>query len=170
MKLFYSGLLKPKESLLLYHRQNSLASQDVYKRQDRNGCFSENTFEAALGCFNHGADGLLLLDLSETDQDHDAAVACQKKICRKLDLPLYLGGHLKRLEDVKKYLYTGAAGVLGLPGDEQVCQEGAERFGKEKVRMLPELCCAANFDGVRLQAEDEPEFIFLSVSPETRCV
>lgn len=134
---------------------------------DRNGCFSENTFEAALGCFNHGADGLLLLDLSETDQDHDAAVACQKKICRKLDLPLYLGGHLKRLEDVKKYLYTGAAGVLGLPGDEQVCQEGAERFGKEKVRMLPELCCAANFDGVRLQAEDEPEFIFLSVSPET---
>ena len=131
------------------------------------GPFSADTFQTAENCFYRGADGLFLIDRSETDREHEEAIGVQKEICRGLDVALYLGGHLKRLEDVKKYLYTGAARVLAGPGEEQVCAEGQERFGKEKVAFLGGMAPAGNLEGARNQAALGEEKIFLSVPPET---
>ena len=57
-------------------------------------------------------------------------------MARAIDIPIYAGGRVKRLEDVKKYLYAGAKGVfLDASVEENVdlIKEAADRFGSEKI-------------------------------------
>src|SRR5699024_6158817 len=59
-----------------------------------------------------------------------------KEIVRTMEVPLYIGGNIKRLEDVKKYLYTGAAQVIINSNSETemaVYPEAVERFGADRV-------------------------------------
>ena len=55
-----------------------------------------------------GADELLVFDLSTTDEEHDHAIDLMKKINRVIRIPMVAGGNIRRQEDVKKILYTGA--------------------------------------------------------------
>lgn len=83
-----------------------------------------------------GADELMVYDLSETDEDHERTIAMIKEIVRTADIPVITGGRVKRLEDVKKYLYAGARAVfLRADNDENVdlMKEAADRFGEEKI-------------------------------------
>lgn len=85
---------------------------------------------------DNGADGIVVRDLSETEEDHERTIQIMKEIARNVDIPLIVGGHIKRLEDVKKYLYTGAKHVfLNVSVDENVdmMKEAADRFGNEKI-------------------------------------
>ena len=50
---------------------------------------------------------------SLNDEEHEKAIACMKEMNRVVDIPLMVGGHIHRTEDVKKYLYTGAKYVFG---------------------------------------------------------
>ncbi len=84
------------------------------------------------------ADGLLLQDISKDDETHEIALHALKQLRRELDMPLYLTGPFSRLEDIKKYLYTGAAEVCfpqkTLSGNiEALFQEGVGRFGEDRV-------------------------------------
>ncbi len=92
---------------------------------------------------DHGADELLILDLSETDEDHEVTIGTLKEIAREVDTPIITGGRVKRLEDVKKYLYAGASAVfLDVSIDENVdlMKEASSRFGSEKIyAYLPDL-------------------------------
>lgn len=57
-------------------------------------------------------------------------------MARAIDIPIFAGGRVKRLEDVKKYLYAGAKGVfLDASVEENVdmIKEAADRFGSEKI-------------------------------------
>ncbi len=59
-----------------------------------------------------------------------------KEIARLSDIPVILGGRVRRLEDVKKYLYAGAkAAFLDVSLDENVdlMKEAADRFGDDKI-------------------------------------
>lgn len=67
---------------------------------------------------DNGADELLVYDLSETDADHERTIGIIKEVVRSVDIPLVTGGRVKRLEDVKKYLYAGAKAVFLDAGDE----------------------------------------------------
>lgn len=85
---------------------------------------------------DNGADALFIHDLSETDEDHERTIGMMKEIARAAEIPLIVGGHVNRLEDVKKYLYTGAKHVfLDVSIDENVdlMKEAADRFGNEKI-------------------------------------
>lgn len=101
---------------------------------------------------NNGADELLIDDLSQTEKDHELTISVIKETVRRTDIPVITGGNIKRLEDVKKYLYAGAKAVYFQVGDEEqvdLIKEAADRFGSEKVyayldreeqyRRLPEL-------------------------------
>ena len=55
-----------------------------------------------------GADELLVFDLSTTDEEHDHAIDLMKKMNRVIRIPMVAGGNIRRQEDVKKILYTGA--------------------------------------------------------------
>ncbi len=83
-----------------------------------------------------GADGLLLFDLSGTDLEHEAAIGTIKEICQAAQIPVTAAGNVKRVEDVKKFLYAGCQRVvLNLAKDSNVgmLKEVSERFGKEKI-------------------------------------
>ncbi len=83
-----------------------------------------------------GADELMICDLSETDEDHERTIGIIKEAARSVDIPILTGGRVRRLEDVKKYLYTGAGAVfLDVSLDEQrgLIKEAASRFGGGRI-------------------------------------
>ncbi len=85
---------------------------------------------------DNGADELLLWDLSESDEDHERTIGILKELARLIDIPVVTGGRVRRLEDVKKYLYAGAKAVF-LDGSDMdnvdLIKEAADRFGSEKI-------------------------------------
>lgn len=77
-----------------------------------------------------------VFDLSNTDQDHDESIELMKKINRVIRIPMVAGGNVKRQEDVKKILYTGAKRAMlnfSKPDSQKLIEEVAKRFGKEKI-------------------------------------
>lgn len=85
---------------------------------------------------NNGADGILIYDLSETDEDHERSIGMIKEAARIADIPIMTGGRVRRLEDVKKYLYAGAKAVFldGADADNiDLIKEASSRFGSEKI-------------------------------------
>lgn len=83
-----------------------------------------------------GADELFLYDRSETDEDHERSIGLIKEIARTADVPVITGGRVKRLEDVKKYLYAGAKAVFldaGVDENVDLMKEASDRFGDDKI-------------------------------------
>lgn len=83
-----------------------------------------------------GSDELVVFDLSKTDEEHDTAIDLMKKINRVIRIPMIAGGNIKRLEDAKKILYTGAKRVilnLSKASGIEMIEEVSTRFGKEKL-------------------------------------
>lgn len=88
---------------------------------------------------NCGADELLVFDESMDDSSHEYNIGLLKGITKTIDIPYIVGGNIKRLEDVKKYLYAGADKVfldLNLESNVNLIKEASERFGKEKIAVL----------------------------------
>ncbi|MCC8103010.1 MAG: bifunctional phosphoribosyl-AMP cyclohydrolase/phosphoribosyl-ATP diphosphatase HisIE [Clostridiales bacterium] len=98
--------------------------------------FIQDAPDLAASCENFGADALLLFDLSEGDAEHNQSIGMIKKISRATDLPIYGGGNIRRLEDVKKLIYAGCTKVFlnyGKEGNVELTNEASARFGKEKI-------------------------------------
>ena len=96
----------------------------------------EELLSYASACGNDGADGLVFVDNAKMDEEHEFHIGLIRKMARTIDIPIFAGGRVKRLEDVKKYLYAGAKGVfLDASVEENVdmIKEAADRFGSEKI-------------------------------------
>ena len=88
---------------------------------------------------NRGADKLLVFDLSSSDSEHDANIGTMIKIQDAVDIQMIVGGNVKRLEDVKKYIYTGAKkAILDMSKDTnvEIVKEASERFGSDKIAVM----------------------------------
>ena len=88
---------------------------------------------------NRGADELLVFDLSSLDSEHDANIGTMIKIQDAVDIQMIVGGNVKRLEDVKKYIYTGAKkAILDMSKDAnvEIVKEASERFGSDKIAVM----------------------------------
>ena len=88
---------------------------------------------------NRGADELLVFDLSSSDSEHDANIGTMIKIQDAVDIQMIVGGNVKRLEDVKKYIYTGAKkAILDMSKDTnvEIVKEASERFGSDKSAVM----------------------------------
>lgn len=86
-----------------------------------------------------GADELFIMDLSYDDASHDGAISVIREIGRETDLPLNVGGNIKRVEDVKKYLYAGGRRAVldaSVEADIAMMTEVVSRFGCEKIGVL----------------------------------
>ena len=91
---------------------------------------------AAVYYSNTGRDVICLLEFSDTDQEHEKNLACMKALIREAEIPVYAGGLVKRFEDIKKYLYTGAEKAVFLENKntwENALSEASSRFGAEKL-------------------------------------
>ena len=83
-----------------------------------------------------GAYELFGFDLSNSDEEHDLSIDLMKKINRVIHIPMIAGGNVKRMEDVKKILYTGAKkAILNFSkiSNIELLEEVSKRFGKEKL-------------------------------------
>ena len=88
---------------------------------------------------NRGADELLVFDLSSSDSEHDANIGTMIKIQDAVDIQMIVGGNVKRLEDVKKYIYTGdKKAILDMSKDTnvEIVKEASERFGSDKIAVM----------------------------------
>ncbi|MEG0962334.1 MAG: bifunctional phosphoribosyl-AMP cyclohydrolase/phosphoribosyl-ATP diphosphatase HisIE [Lachnospiraceae bacterium] len=88
-----------------------------------------------------GIDKLYVFDLSEDDNEHDLNLHTIKELCRIIEIPTYGGGNINRLEDIKKILYAGCKGAIldsRKYESPQLAEEGAQRFGEEKILMALE--------------------------------
>ncbi len=113
----------------------------------------EDPLDLALDLENNGADALLIFDLSNGDEDHDQCISLIRKISQKTDLPLYGGGNIRRLEDVKKLIYAGCKKVFlnfSKEGNREMLPEASARFGKERM-----LACAADEDALLFVFNDQ---------------
>lgn len=97
---------------------------------------AEDVVDLARRYSEHGADELLIFDLSNSDEDHDLTIDLMKKINRVIGIPMVAGGNICRQEDVKKILYAGAKRAM-LNISKQVSvdllKEVSQRFGKHRI-------------------------------------
>ncbi len=97
---------------------------------------SEDIVALAKQYGENGADELLVFDLSDSDDEHEEAISLMKKINRVISIPMVAGGNIKRQEDVKKILYTGAKRAmlnLSRAHTPDLLKEVSLRFGKERI-------------------------------------
>ena len=83
-----------------------------------------------------GIDKIICFDLSNDDDEHEKNILAIREINRSIDVKTCGGGNIKRLEDVKKFLYAGCVEVV-LNGSKsetaQLMEEASKRFGQEKI-------------------------------------
>lgn len=99
-------------------------------------CEDKNVVELCEQFDDNGADELYIIDESNSDEEHDKNIGVMKEIATAIDMPMLIGGNVKRLEDVKKYLYAGGAmAVLDMSKESNVnmIKEASDRFGSDKI-------------------------------------
>lgn len=97
---------------------------------------SENPVDLAKTYADNAADGLLIFDLSNDDEEHEKALDVIKAICAAVDIPVIGAGNVSRMEDVKKIIYTGCKqAVLNYDKEEniKITEEVSHKFGKERI-------------------------------------
>ena len=78
-------------------------------------------------------------DAVELATFYDANIGTMIKIQDAVDIQMIVGGNVKRLEDVKKYIYTGAKkAILDMSKDTnvEIVKEASERFGSDKIAVM----------------------------------
>lgn len=83
-----------------------------------------------------GIDKIFLVDLSDDDEEHEKNILVMRDLNRSIDVKTAGAGNIKRLEDVKKILYSGCIEVVmngSKPETPEILAEAAERFGPEKM-------------------------------------
>lgn len=114
-----------------------LKDEKAYTTADCDTLISNVTaVEIAIKYSENGADELIIIDLSYDDDSHEQAINIIRQISKEIDIPLIVGGNVKRVEDVKKYLYAGASVALLEDCKESnllMMKEVADRFGKSKI-------------------------------------
>ena len=84
----------------------------------------------------NNADELIVFDMSEGDEEHEAALDLLKEICNLAEMDVIGAGNIKRMEDVKKLLYAGCRrAVLDYEKEENITitEEVSLKFGSEKI-------------------------------------
>ncbi len=87
------------------------------------------------------ADEILVHDLSDTEEGREQALILLKNIATLSEIPVVVFGTIKRVEDVKKYLYTGCARTilnLSLTSNWEMLEEVSKRFGKSSIAVTLE--------------------------------
>ena len=97
---------------------------------------SEDPVKLAKSYCESNIDAMLIFDMSDTDTEHEEALNIMKEICAAVDVDVYGAGNVKRMEDIKKILYTGCKkAVLNFSrqGNIDITKEVSQKFGKAKI-------------------------------------
>ncbi len=125
-------------------------------------------FDAAMELNDHGADTIMVFDLSYDDPSHEEALDVIKEITTEADAEVIGAGNIKRMEDVKKLLYAGckkAALNFSKEGNVSLMKEVSEKFGKDKIAVCYSDAKQIN-DHLDLIQEYASQLIFVSSASE----
>lgn len=84
----------------------------------------------------HNTDLLFVFDLSSNDAEHEEALDIIKEICEKVEVDVYGGGNVHRMEDIKKLLYAGCRKAIldyTNPENISITEEVSQKFGRDKL-------------------------------------
>lgn len=128
-----------------------------------------STSPAALAAeYDNGyTDALMIFDLSDTDREQEAHNDLIREICGKVRIPVIAAGRVRRMEDVKKFLYAGCAMAclnLSKETNAQIAAEVADKFGADKIA-----ACFTNADQIEkygpLLADNVSLYIYVGEGP-----
>lgn len=97
---------------------------------------SEDPAALAMQYDNGYTDALMIFDLSNSDSEQEAHNDIIREICSKVRIPVVAAGRVRRMEDVKKFLYAGCSmACLNLSKEEnaQLAAEVADKFGADRI-------------------------------------
>ncbi len=100
---------------------------------------AEEPVSLARSFCENDADALMVFDLSSQDEKHEKALDILKDICAAVEVDVYGAGNVKRMEDIKKILYTGCKkAILDYQLDSNIVltEEVSLKFGKDKLIAL----------------------------------
>ena len=83
-----------------------------------------------------GADELVLLDISASEEGRLATHRVVEEVARQVNIPLTVGGGVSGIDDVRELLLSGADKVsmnTGAVRNPQLIKEAAHRFGEQCV-------------------------------------
>lgn len=123
-----------------------------------------NAVNAANAFSENGADEIIVIDLSYDDDSHEKAIGILRQITKSIDTPVIVGGNVKRVEDVKKYLYAGARTALLEDSKESnllMMKEVADRFGADKLGLI---YTGAEKDALNMAADNRLSIIVVKDS------
>ena len=83
-----------------------------------------------------GADELVFLDISATNEGRRTMVEVIKKTAEQIKIPLIVGGGIASIDDMERILAAGASKVSvnsAAVNDPQLIAEGMKRFGSQAV-------------------------------------
>ncbi len=101
-----------------------------------NTVVSQDPVELAQFYSESGVDTILIFDMSYNETMHDEALTIIKRICEKVQVPVYGSGHINKPEDVKKILYAGCEKAVlnfGKECSQDILEEVSMRFGREHI-------------------------------------
>ncbi|MDY2629237.1 MAG: bifunctional phosphoribosyl-AMP cyclohydrolase/phosphoribosyl-ATP diphosphatase HisIE [Lachnospiraceae bacterium] len=100
------------------------------------GSLIEDASAYCQACAGSGADSLLFLETSGTEEEHHINMEFLKNLTRGDLGSFWMGGFCSHIDDVKKYLYTGASGMFFAPGaSEELMREGLSRFKADRTAL-----------------------------------
>ena len=79
-----------------------IAGGKAVKWFDDKTVVSDDVISLAKYYSDHGADELIVFDLSDSDEEHDEAIDLMKRMNRIIRIPMIAGGNVKRQEDVEE--------------------------------------------------------------------
>ncbi|MFC7393877.1 imidazole glycerol phosphate synthase subunit HisF [Scopulibacillus cellulosilyticus] len=83
-----------------------------------------------------GADELVFLDISATNEGRETMIEVVRSVAEQLSIPFTVGGGIKSLEDIKQILRAGADKVSlnsSAVSNPELIKEGARYFGSQCI-------------------------------------
>lgn len=140
-----------------------LKDEKAYADKDLSVLLGNGDAVAAAKRFSeNGADEILVMDLSYDDDSHEKAIGILRQITKSIDTPVLVGGNVKRVEDIKKYLYAGAKTALLEDAKESnllMMKEVADRFGAAKLGLV---YTGAEKEALDMAADNQLSVVILS--------
>lgn len=92
--------------------------------------------ELAKSYYEQGADEIVFLDISATNEGRDTMVEVVKKVAETIFIPFTVGGGIRTLDDITKMLRAGADKISlnsAAVHNPEVIREGANMFGSQCI-------------------------------------
>lgn len=100
--------------------------------------YPQNVIRAARNYALDGADEIFLYNYATDSATREEFLHLAKEVAKQVEIPLMIGLHVLRFEDIKKGFYTGADRIVIKEsqieiGDKKALKEGISRFGSEGI-------------------------------------